>query len=72
MTKTGYDSPEDDRAAEDRGDDHYSVEMQRISTHEHVCAVVKRNGAAIGYLPCDSEEEFLWFRERLTGTRHSS
>jgi len=73
MTRTGYSSPEDDRAPEGRGDFVYSVSRQTIASHDpRPCAVILRDGISFGYIPCDSEEEFEWLKDRLSGTRPRS
>lgn len=70
---TGYDKPEDDKAPEDSGYDLYKVTKQVIASHDpRPCAVILRNEVAFGYIPCDSEEEFEWIKERMTGSRPRS
>lgn len=73
MSKTGYDSPDDDRAPEGSGDVRYAVSRQTIASHDpRPCAVIMRDGLAFGYIPCDSEEEYEWLKARLSGTRPRS
>jgi len=70
---TGYDKPEEDRAPEDSGYHTYEVRRQTIATHDpKPVAVIMRDKRAFGYIPCDSEEEFEWIKERMTGTRPQS
>lgn len=70
---TGYDKPEVDRAPEDSGYDTYTVNRQTIASHDpKPVAVIMRNQLAFGYIPCDSEEEFEWIKDRMTGSRPRS
>jgi len=73
MTKTGYSSPEDDRAPEGRGDFVYSVLRRVVASHDpRPCAVLIKDGKSIGVIPCDDEEEYEWLKARLSGTRPRS
>lgn len=73
MSKTGYNSPDgSEQSPEDQGDDQYTVSLKTVADLGGLYAVISKNGLSIAYIPCTSQEEFEWIRDRLSGTRRKS
>lgn len=63
-----YDDPQEPDTPEVQDHDIWNVDLQSVGPGMLHCVFTK-NGEAVGFVKIESEEEFMWLNERVTGVR---
>lgn len=66
-----YDDPQDPEIPEVQGHDVWSVELQQVAPGM-LHTIFTRNGEPVGFVKIESEDEFIWLNNRVTGVRPKS